>query len=242
MQNGHTALHHAARQGCPETVRLLLEYGADTWIRTRTQQGHDYDYDYDYEGETALHLSTHRGDSQAFLDILQLLVARGVDVNAQDGMGNTVLHLAIARLASAEPVQALLDSGARTDLLGRGGLTPLQYALSLDREEKARVLLVAGGADPNIPSPDGRRPLHRAIESGRVSFELVRQLVDSGADVDATDDDGCSPLYEAVRRDRADVVHFLIDRGADTALGSVTMEKRLQWMQFRRGLPWPLRK
>ena len=217
MQNGHTALHHAARQGCPETVRLLLEYGADTWIRTRTQQGHDYDYDYDYEGETALHLSTHRGDSQAFLDILHLLVARGVDVNAQDGMGNTVLHLAIARLASAEPVQALLDSGAR-------------------------VLLVAGGADPNIPSPDGRRPLHRAIESGRVSFELVRQLVDSGADVDATDDDGCSPLYEAVRRDRADVVHFLIDRGADTALGSVTMEKRLQWMQFRRGLPWPLRK
>lgn len=237
MQNGSTALHHAARQGCPETVRLLLEYGADTWIRARTQQGHDYDY----EGETALHLSTQRGDSQAFLDILHLLVARGVDVNAQDGMGNTVLHLAIARLGSVEPVEALLGLGARTDLLGRGGLTPLQYALSLDREAKARVLL-SGAADPDIPSPDGRRPLHRAIESTRISFELVRQLVESGADVDATDDNGRSPLYEAVRRGRADVVHFLIDRGADTVLGSVAMEKRLQWMQFRRGLPWPLRK
>lgn len=216
-------------------MRILLEYGADTWIRTRPQQGHDY------EGETALHLSTHRGDSQAFLDILHLLIARGVDVNAQDGMGNTVLHLAIARLASVEPVRALLGFGARTDLLGRGGLTPLQYALSLDREEKALALL-SGGADPNIPSPDGRRPLHRAIESTRISIKLVRQLVESGADVDATDDDGRSPLYEAVRQDRADVVHLLIERGADTVLCSVAMEKRLQWMQFRRGLPWPLRK
>ncbi|KAL4961580.1 kinase-like domain-containing protein [Aspergillus stella-maris] len=227
MINGHTSLHHAARQGSPETVLILLEYGADTWIKTSV---HD---------ETALHLATEPGDSTMFLDILDLLVARGIDINAQDGNGNTVLHLVIARLESVEPLGRLLGVGARMDLLGRGGMTPLQYAIELDREDKAAILLERG-ADPNVPCPDGRRPLHRAIASKGVSIGLIRLLVEKGAEIDAQDYEGKSPLYEAVRQNRPDIVNYLVDQGASCKLGSAIMEMRLQWILFRRGLPWPL--
>ncbi|KAL4932162.1 kinase-like domain-containing protein [Aspergillus undulatus] len=232
MRNGYTALHHAAKQASSDTVQLLLEYGADTSFKTAEHH------------ETALHLATHRGDSASFLKVLPLLAARGVDINAQDSTGNTVLHMAIARLRDVRAVEALLDLGARKNILGRGGLAPLLYALGLDREDKARVLL-DGGADPNAPRPDGRRPLHVAISSEKISMGFIERLVECGADVNEMDDEGVSPLHEAVKRGRTDVVHFLIERGADCSLGSASssvllMEKRLQWMRFKRSLPWPL--
>ncbi|KAL3443987.1 ankyrin repeat-containing domain protein [Aspergillus insuetus] len=227
VQSGYTALHHAAKQGSTETVQLLLNYGADSWMRTH---GDD---------ETALHLATHKGDSTAFLDILHLL--HDVDVNLPDAMRNTVLHLAIARLSDVRVIEALLERGARTDLEGRGKMTPLHYAISLDREDKAGVLL-NGGADPNAPGPPPERcrPLHWAIMSRRISLGLIVHLVEKGAGIEEKDTNGVSPLYEAIRQDRSDVVHFLIDRGADCTLGSTQMEKRLKWMQLKRRLPWPL--
>jgi ankyrin repeat protein len=208
-------------------VQLLLNYGADSWMRTH---GDD---------ETALHLATHKGDSTAFLDMLHLL--HDVDVNLQDTTGNTVLHLAIARLGDVRVIEALLERGARTDLEGRGGITPLHYAISLDREDKAGVLL-NGGANPNAPGPlpERSRPLHQAIMSRRISLGLIEHMVEKGAIIDEKDANGVSPLYEAIRQDRLDVVHFLIDRGADCTLGSTQMEKRLKWMQLKRRLPWPL--
>jgi ankyrin len=191
------------------------------------------------DDETALHLATHKGDSTAFLDILHLL--HDVDVNLPDATGNTVLHLAIARLGDVRVIEALLERGARTDLEGRGGMTPLHYASSLDREDKAGVLL-NGGADPNAPGPppERRRPLHWAIMSRRISLGLIEHLVEKGAGIEEKDANGVSPLYEAIRQDRSDVVHFLMDRGADCTLGSTQMEKRLKWMQLKRRLQWPL--
>jgi ankyrin repeat protein len=208
-------------------VQLLLNYGADSWKRTH---GDD---------ETALHLATRKGDSTAFLDILHLL--HDVDVNLQDTTGNTVLHLAIARLSDVRVIEALLERGAMTDLEGRGGMTPLHYAISLDREDKAGDLL-NGGADLNAPGPppERRRPLHRAIMSRRISLGLIEHLVEKGAGIEEKDANGVSPLYEAIRQDRSDVVHFLIDWGADCTLGSTQMGKRLKWMQLKRRLPWPL--
>lgn len=34
-ENGHTALHHAAVQGLAEIARMLVEHGADVWVRDR---------------------------------------------------------------------------------------------------------------------------------------------------------------------------------------------------------------
>ncbi|KAL4916463.1 ankyrin repeat-containing domain protein [Aspergillus aurantiobrunneus] len=205
-------------QGCPDAVQLLLDYNAHPSTRTKPHN------------ETVLHLASYRGNSKAFLKILHVL----------DSTGSTPLHLAIARLGDVRAVETLVTFGARTDIPGRGGIAPLQYALSLNREDKARVLL-DNGADCNLPGPRGRRALHQATLSKQVSFSLIRQLVEKGADIDMEDDDGISPLCEAIRQDSPDVVEFLVDRGAGCALGSTQMAKRLEWILYRRGLPGPPR-
>lgn len=62
-------------------------------------------------------------------------------------------------------------------------------------------------------------PLHTVCTWGELG--AVRHLVDAGADIDAQGDRGCTPLFNAVIGDSADVVNFLLGRGADASIRSV---------------------
>lgn len=54
-------------------------------------------------------------------------------------------------------------------------------------------LLLKGGASPNIPGNESRRPLHDAAISNRI--EEAKLLLRYHADVDVYDKFGKSPLY-----------------------------------------------
>ncbi|PYH41658.1 kinase-like protein [Aspergillus saccharolyticus JOP 1030-1] len=233
MRDGYTPLHHACEAGSPKLVQLLLQYAADVHIRTQPH------------GETPLHLATYRGDADSFLKILHLLVPCGVEVNAVDNVGTTALHSVVARVGgpgAVSAIEALIALGASTEIRGTArAVTPLQYAVALDREEKAAAL-IRGGANVNVEDRSGRRVLHEAIVSRKISAKLVEMLIEKGADVNAKDSQGVFPMYEAVRADRPEIVHLLVKHEADTILGSESIEWRLQWMLFQRKLPWPLRR
>ena len=89
-----TALHRAARAGDTETVRTLLDAGADVNARSVV-------------GDTALHRAARAGDAE----VVRTLLDAGADVHAQDKNDNTSLHEAV-RAGDAEVVQVLLDAGA----------------------------------------------------------------------------------------------------------------------------------
>ena len=57
------------------------------------------------------------------LAIVELLVARGLDVNAQDCGGNTPLHLAMSPL-QREVAKYLVDSGADPEIKNWKGISP----------------------------------------------------------------------------------------------------------------------
>jgi uncharacterized protein len=61
-------------------------------------------------------------------------------------------------------------------------------------------------------------PLHTVCTWGEL--EPVKLLVDAGADVNARGDKGCTPLFNAVMGENADVVTFLLSRGANAAIRS----------------------
>lgn len=222
LRDGHTALHNAAERGSTRGMDLIITYGANVQLKTKPHQ------------ETALHLATYDGD----ISKLQSLLKQRADVDAQNADGDTTLHLAILRFRTTEAMELLLSNGASTEAKGRNGYTPLQYAISLDLEEKARLLLDYN-ASPNAQDRCGQMPLHKAIASDKLTLAFIKRLVEAGADIDQKDKNKRSPLYEAAKCNKRDIMHYLVDSGASREIGSSGMERRLQWVQFWRELPWP---
>ena len=66
---------------------------------------------------------------QAWVDVVAVLIAKGADVNAPDGIGLTPLHYAsMADYGDTAIVQQLLAAGAKRDAKDPEGHTPLQTA------------------------------------------------------------------------------------------------------------------
>jgi hypothetical protein len=114
------------------------------------------------------------------------LTARGEDANARD-KGYTPLVFA-ARAGDAETVNALLDAEADPNARDcSNGWTPLIHAIHKHRSAAARALVLRG-ADVNARAGD-----------------CEQQLVESGM----------TPLMFASMYDDAELVKFLLERGAD---------------------------
>jgi outer membrane protein assembly factor BamB len=81
-----------------------------------------------------------------------------------------------------------------------------------------------------VAAADTARELHLAARSGDLAE--VKRLVEAGADVDGSDSWGTTALMLAVKLERADVVEYLLERGADpnsreTFFGSTVLDVSL---------------
>lgn len=111
-------LHKAAYNGDIEKVRSLLQEQVDPDER-------------DSFGGTALHAAMF----QKNLEIIQLLIDAGLDVNAQGSSnGYTPLHDAVWA-DNLGAIELLIENGARTDIKSNDGLTPYQKALKEKKKE-----------------------------------------------------------------------------------------------------------
>ena len=195
---GQTALLAVARTGNVEAAEVLLKEGATVDAREK------------WGGQTALMWASARRHPA----MMQLLIARGADVNARSTVRDYQRHV------TAEGRPKSLDSG---------GLTPLLYAARENCIACVDVLL-GNRADINLPDPDGVSPLLVAIMNA--NWDLAQRLIAAGADVNQWDIFGESPLFTAVNlRSRIDggrasidplnrttgleVVKALLERGAN---------------------------
>ena len=196
--DGQTALLSVARTGNVEAAKLLLDRGAKVDAKEK------------WGGQTPLMWASARRHPA----MMQLLIARGADVNAASIDRNYQRHV------TAEGRPKSLDSG---------GLTPLLYAARENCRACVDVLL-KNKADIDLPDPDGATPLLVAVMNA--NWDLAKQLVDAGADVNQWDVFGEAPLYTAIDlRNRIDggrasidapntttglgILKLLLDRGAD---------------------------
>ncbi len=139
-QDPGTAIWRAARWGDVDAVRDYLDEGGDPYAT---------------EPEFGATLMSMAGYA-AQLDVVALLIERGVDVNHRDARGNTPLHAA-ARFGNDEIVGLLLENGADAEIENRGGRTP---------EELARTSLTvtdAIGAWMNIAVDEERTRIGKAV-------------------------------------------------------------------------------
>ena len=195
-RNRMTPLHYAADRGHLEVVRQLLAADrgvvrlADTYGRTPLQCAARKDYP--QVVQFIVDSVVHTGEELAMaplrdaidngnLEVVQVLLDRGADVNCADPEdGKTPLHHA-AMGGRHEVVQLLMHRGAAINIADSPcGRTPLHYAAARGHLEVVRLLAV------DIPTVSdmwsGMTPLHCAAAGGHL--EVVRYLVvDRGADI-----------------------------------------------------------
>jgi ankyrin repeat protein len=134
-----------------------------------------------HQGEIALHVvSRSRHDLEGGINVTELLLEHGMDVNAQDNNHNSPLHSA-SYGGKVEIARVLLNHGAQTDTKNDRGETPLhevshgEYKSQADGVDLAQLLL-ASGADVNAQDENGVTPLHLASRCRKL--ELARLLLE----------------------------------------------------------------
>jgi ankyrin repeat protein len=145
-------LHCAARAGQLDTVKLLVELGADVHVRDRNFDG------------TPLSFANFKGQRQVVeyllqfariwdavkiggLDRVRTLLREDPDcVNIRDNIGRTPLHYLFKDTRHGEEIIELLrEHGADINAKDNAGRTPIDQMLENGRQDLAEVLRRHGG-------------------------------------------------------------------------------------------------
>ena len=163
---------------------------------------------------TPLHYAVRNGE----LEIVQMLLDRGANINVQSLKSKTALHIAVED-NRMDIIDILLNHGANVKISDISDVTPLHTAVKNDSVEIIKLLL-SRGANVNATTCDrvgedegkGCTPLHLAVE--KANEEIIKLLLSSGANVNDKRNDGIASLHIAIERGYFEVVKHLLDHGA----------------------------
>jgi uncharacterized protein len=198
---GSTPIAEAAKLGDAWLVKTLLAAGAEP-------EGVNAD------DETALMLAIKTGE----LPVVEMLVKAGANVNAVEKFHNQtslmwaaaapknageMVRLLLARGASVKPRALYSDwpsqitSEPRAQYRPVGGLTALLYAARSGCYDCVEAL-IAAGADPNVPTPEGVTAMMIALDNDQT--DVAKLLLDHGANPNLWDWWGRTALHIVIDR------------------------------------------
>jgi len=170
-------LHFACLHGYGDFVEQLVE--RQIGLNTR-----------DEEGRTPLHWAVCVEDSA----LVEMLINSNVDLTLLDDHQRTALMVACIR-DSSEIVHQLAQATPDLSAASPGdGCTALHYASYLGKGDFVDIL-IAAGAQTDIPNIHGSLPLHLACRRGHTL--VVQRLVDAGSPLQLRNGRGLSPIDEA---------------------------------------------
>lgn len=216
---GQTAVMWAAAEGHADIVKMLAAKGADLNLRS-------YDRDTTLPkmeagtpaapiargGLTALLFAARQGQ----IDAAKALLDAKADINAVDSDGNNALILAILN-SHYDLAQMLLDRGEDPNIAAKNGRTALYSAVEMHDVDW---------------SP---RPARKETDQ-TTSMDIIKSLLDHKANVNAqlkapapiqklaqdmgdrSMGAGTTPFTRAARSADVELMHFLVDHGADPKL------------------------
>lgn len=242
---GFTPLLYAAREGCAECARALVEGGADIDLISP-----------DSITPLVMAITNIHWDTAAYL------IEAGADVNRWDLWGRNPLYQAVDvnttprggrpdlpstdATTGLQVIEMLLERGANINMQlklfapyravgpDRGGdpaltvgATPLLRAVK-GGDVAATELLLRYDPMLELPNMNGLTPLMAAAGAGyggadtrgrfmteQQGLAEVRLLLDAGANINAKDNTGRTALHGATQRGWAEMIRFLVENGAD---------------------------
>ncbi|KAL2861181.1 ankyrin repeat-containing domain protein [Aspergillus lucknowensis] len=215
-----SSLFWAAYNGQAATARNCLAFGADPNVSISDDQRqylHCWQAicpELPYAGGTPMHVAVMRGH----VDLAEMLLRAGADVNAVNWRGETALILASGlgmegfcrRLLAMDKIDAGIcnpDTGSALSAACRGG-----------HDGIVRVLLDCGKVRVDANTRGGNQSEPAIIAAAYGGHErIVEMLLDAGADVNTNFGRKWpwSPITAATSEGRAGVMRLLLGRGAE---------------------------
>ncbi len=201
----------AVLKGDIDKIKNLINKGANVNDRPDT---------FPYIERTPLHFAAKTGN----LEIIEILLDNGADVNIRSFEGTTPVYNAVKH-GHNEAIKLLYRHGANLDLAAEGiGSTPLHSASYVGNLEAVKEL-VGLGAKVDPVNNAGLTPLFRAVENR--NFKIAKYLINEGADPTrkynvgygkkpgADIVSGWTLLHSAAKNGDIETAKLLLDKGLD---------------------------
>jgi ankyrin repeat protein len=181
---GLTGLMLAAKNGKLGVAQLLLDYGA--YVDARADARGDQSLDakvYENDGNTALQLACLFGNNNQAEALIDLLLAKGAQVNVRNNTGDSPIHLIMFIAQDLEKrmriLKKLVAHGAKLDAQNNRGHTLLHLTAAANDRSWASMMKDNFGSVINfsIKNNDGFTPKELALSLGQGDMaETLTQL------------------------------------------------------------------
>lgn len=181
LYKSDTALHLAAAGHRDAIAELLLENGADPNACLNHRRGRPLHY----AADGIPNLSSFNSSKQ--IRTIEVLLASGAEIDAQDRNGATALHRAV-RARCADAVRVLLERGCNPVLRNNSGSTPFHLAVqntgrggtgsdeAVEGQRQIIETFLRNGISPLICDGKGKS----VIDSARAGW--IREMLTHGCD------------------------------------------------------------
>jgi ankyrin repeat protein len=193
-----TALHLASQLNDDVTGKILLDRGANINLT-------------DELGQNALHLALTNFKLRVNMELVKLLIDKGIDMEARNLYGATSLFVCCTK-GHYDALVILLENGASVNAKNYGNRSPLHTAVFMRNYNCVKVLL-DHGADINAVFDVGKTVLHAAFEgTPSPDVEVIKLLLSRGVDANKRDRYQQTALDHAVTHPGSyDLVKILFD-------------------------------